>query len=213
MKIVSVGLLLAVLPAFGGQQGAMLAPIALYTQFQQEPPAGLLEAMRLELASIMAPMGLRFDWRSLNRSHSDDVSVELAVVTFKGRCEVSRLMPHVVAHSGPLGWTHVSEGAILPFADIDCDGVRNFLQNGLLGVRAQDRDEMLGRALGRVLAHELYHILANTQHHGSGGVGKAAYTVQNLLEGEFQFDEKESAALLTSKAHELLSLSGSDSSK
>ncbi len=71
---------------------------------------------------------------------------------------------------------------------------------------------MYGRAVGRVLAHELYHIFANTQHHGSG-VGKAAYTVDNLLGTVFQFDEKESAALLASKTHELLSAAGEDSSK
>ena len=84
---------------------------------------------------------------------------------------------------GPLGWTHISEGAILPFADIDCDGIRSFLQAGLLGARADTEKSMYGRAVGRVLAHELYHIFANTQHHGAGGVGKATYTVDNLLGG------------------------------
>ncbi len=212
MKLLSVGLLLAALPAFGGQQGATLAPIALYAQFQQEPPAAVLEAMRQELASIMAPMGLRFDWRALNPAHSEESVVELAVVTFKGRCEVNRLLQHTI-HSGPLGWTHISEGTILPFADVDCDGIRTFLQTGLLGARAQEREEKYGRAIGRVLAHELYHIFANTQHHGAGGIGKAAYTVENLMVGEFQFDEKESLALIASKAHELLALPVTDSSK
>lgn len=203
MKLVSVGLLLAVLPAFGGQQGATLAPIALYTHFQQEPSASVLEAMRQELATLMAPTGLRFDWRALSTVSGNEVSVELAVITFKGRCDAQGLMSHST-HTGPLGWTHVSEGAILPFSDIDCDGVRLFLQAGLLSARPQDRDDLFGRAVGRVLAHELYHILANTPHHGVEGVGKAAYTVANLLADDFEFGEKESLALLTSKAHELL---------
>jgi hypothetical protein len=212
MKLLSFGLLLAALPVFGGQQGATLAPIALYTQFQQEPPAGVLDAIHQELSSIMAPMGMHFDWRSLNTAHGSEVSVELAVVTFKGRCDVARIVPRT-PHPGALGWTHISEGAILPFADIDCDGIRGFVQTGLLGLRAQDREETFGRAIARVLAHELYHIFANTQHHGAGGVAKAAYTVQNLLDNDFQFDEKESAALLTSKAHEVLAVPVTDSSK
>jgi hypothetical protein len=211
MNIVSVGLLLAALPAFGGQKGATLAPIALYSQFQQEPPAGVLQAIREELSSIMGPMGLRFEWRPLSMVRGQEVAVELAVITFKGHCDLSHFAPHAT-HSGPLGWTHISEGAILPFADIDCDGIRSFVQAGLLGVRAEQRDAMFGRAVGRVLAHELYHIFANTQHHGSG-VGKAAYTVANLLDTDFQFDEKESAALLTSKTHEVLSAAGEDSSR
>jgi hypothetical protein len=212
MNWMSVGLLLAVLPAFGGQKGAPLAPIALYSQFQQEPPAGVLGAVREELAAIMAPMGLRFEWHALNGARGDEVSAELAVVTFKGQCEVSHLAPHG-GHAGALGWTHISDGAILPFADIDCDGIRTFLQAGLLGARAQEREVLFGRAIGRVLAHELYHIFANTQHHGAEGVGKAAYTVDNLLTGQFQFDERESLALITSKAHEILSQPMDDGSR
>jgi len=211
MKIMSVGLLLAVLPAFGGQQGAPLAPIALYAQFQQEPPAGVLQSIREELSSIMAPMGLRFEWHALNAARGEETSVELAVITFKGSCDLNRLALHSTL-GGPLGWTHISEGAILPFADIDCDGIRSFIQRGLLSARSESRESMYGRAVGRVLAHELYHILANTQHHGSG-VGKAAYTVDNLLADVFQFDEKESAALITSRTHELLSVASVDSSK
>jgi hypothetical protein len=211
MKIMSVGLLLAVLPALGGQQGAQLAPIALYTSYQQEQPSDVvITAMQEELSAIMAPMGLRFDWRSMKEATGGNLAVELAVVTFKGHCESNRISPRA-AQTGPLGWTHVSEGAILPFADIDCDGIRAFLQSGLMGVRPADREESFGRALGRVVAHELYHIFANTQHHGSEGVGKAAYTVQNLLSDDFQFGDKESLALLTSKAHEILVNTASES--
>ncbi|HWC97798.1 MAG TPA: hypothetical protein VG456_13635 [Candidatus Sulfopaludibacter sp.] len=209
MKYLSVVLLLAVFPAIGGQQGAPLAPIALYTQYQQEPSAVVLQAMQDELAMIMAPMGLRFGWHSLKDASGSKAAVELAVLTFKGHCEVTHLAPRS-GQAGPLGWTHVSEGAILPFADIDCDGIRNFLQMGLLAAHSGDREELFGRALGRVVAHELYHIFANTQHHGSEGVGKADYSVQNLLSDDFQFGEKESMALLTSKAHEVLSISNDE---
>jgi hypothetical protein len=211
MKIIAVGLLLAALPAMGGQQGAVLAPIALYTTYQQEQPSGtVITAMQDELSAIMAPMGLRFDWRSMKEANGSDVAVELAVVTFKGHCESTRVSSRPM-QSSPLGWTHISEGAILPFADVDCDGIRSFLQSGLLGVRPADREEIYGRALGRVVAHELYHIFANTQHHGTEGVGKAAYSVQNLLSDDFQFGEKESMALLTSKVREVLINSTGDS--
>jgi len=48
------------------------------------------------------------------------------------------------------------------------------------------------------VAHELYHIFANTAHHGVDGVGKAAYTVQELMSDEFQFEEREGHALRSS---------------
>ena len=200
MKGLLLGLMLAALPAFGEHQEDSLAPIALYTRFQQEPPPAVADALQDEVNSIMAPMGLRFTWRSVTASHSNVTWVELAVITFKGRCDAAGLSPHS-SNPGPLGWTHVSNGVILPFAEVNCQGIRGFIQRDLLAVPAEDREEVYGRALGRVLAHELHHIFAKTAAHNSSGVGKSKFTVQELLSPEFVFEGRESPALKSSKAH------------
>ncbi|HEV3200735.1 MAG TPA: hypothetical protein VGZ73_22690 [Bryobacteraceae bacterium] len=197
-------LTLGALPGFGENRQTPVAPVALYTHFEQQPPEGVVEALHEELESIMSPMGMTFEWRSLDGVRGNELSVELAVLTFKGRCDIAGLSPHIVSNPGALGWTHVSDGAILPFSDVDCDRIRTFIQKELLSVRAPDREESYGRALGRVVAHELYHIFTNTGKHGSCGVGKAAFTIQELLSDEFQFEERESLALRTSKAHSAL---------
>ena len=101
-------------------------------------------------------------------------------------------------HPGALGWTHVSDGAILPFSEIDCDRIRQFVQKELLYRKPAEREEIFGRAIARVVAHELYHIFANTHHHGSDGVAKAAYTVQELLSDDFVFEEAQGTALRSS---------------
>ena len=204
MKALVMGLALAVLPAFGQQPGAPIAPIALYTSFpEQQPPTVVLQALQDEVESIMTSAGLRFEWRALQGNHGDEVAVELAVLTFHGRCDADGLVAHS-RHAGALGWTHVSDGIILPFSEVDCDGVRRFLSSGLLALRPADRAATFGRALGRVLAHELYHIFADTKHHGACGVAKEAYSAQDLLSANFQFQERESRALRTSRAHTLL---------
>jgi len=158
----------------------------------------VLEALRDEVETIMAPIGLRFEWRDLAQSAGHEVSAELAVVSFKGRCDATGLVLRS-KFEGALGWTHVSDGQILPFTDVSCDRVRDFGQSGLLSYRPEDRPEKYGRALGRVLAHELYHIFANTMHHGSGGVSKESYSVQDLLSDDFQFHAKESRMLRASR--------------
>jgi hypothetical protein len=208
MKLFLLGLALAALPALSEPRVIRAAPITLYTNFlQQNPPPAVLEALQDELAGIMTPIGLRFDWRSLAASEGREVSVELAVITFRGGCDVENLAPFS-AMPGALGWTHVSDGAILPFSEIDCDGIRHFLQGDLLHVRKEDREEVFGRALARVLAHELYHIFANTQQHGSWGVGKAAYSIQELLSHTFRFEHRETNALRAGKAKALLDTPG-----
>ncbi|MCX6632516.1 MAG: hypothetical protein NTW28_33345 [Candidatus Solibacter sp.] len=198
MKLVLFCLLAGVFPGWSETRGATFAPIALYTQFQQAPPEGVLQALQDEVEWIMAPIGLRFEWRDLGRTGGHEVSAELAVVAFKGRCDVAGLMTHS-RFEGALGWTHVSDGQILPFTDVSCDRVRDFVQAGLMAIRAEDREEKYGRALGRVLAHELYHIFANTMRHGSMGVAKESYNVQDLLTDDFQFQAKESRMLQTSR--------------
>src|SRR4051794_20455165 len=114
-----VFLILGALPGFGGEpRPVRIAPISLYAQFQDAPSEGVIDSLHEELATIMAPLGLRFDWRALAGVTGNEVSVELAVLTFKGRCDVHNLVPRNGV-PGALGWTHVSDGAILPFADVD----------------------------------------------------------------------------------------------
>lgn len=203
MKLFLFCLAVGAIPALGEPRGVLVAPITLYAQFQQEPPKAVLEALQNEVGAIMSPIGLRFQWRSLAGVQGNEVSVELAVLTFKGRCDIAGLQPSG-SHPGALGWTHVSDGAILPFSDVDCDSIRGFVQGALLAVPRGDREGIFGRAIGRVVAHELYHIFANTLRHGSCGVAKESFTVQDLLSDDFQFEDRESRALRSSQVHTAL---------
>ena len=185
-------------PCFAGSAAVAARPITLYTTYRQAPPEGVEDALHEELASIMGPSGIGFTWRALAAPHDREISIELAVIRFRGRCDTGDLLP-IRINPGALGWTHVSDGTILPFSDVDCDRVRDFVQRDLLNLPAEARPAVFGRALARVLAHELYHIFANTLKHGSCGVGKASYTVEELLSDRFSFEEKESDALRAGK--------------
>jgi hypothetical protein len=198
LKLVLFCLLAGVFPGWSETRGATFAPITIYTQFEQAPPEGVLEALQDEVETIMAPVGLRFGWRNLDKTGGHEVSAELAVVTFKGRCDTASLTTRS-KFEGALGWTHVSDGQVLPFTVVSCDRVRGFVQAGLMTFQAEDREEKYGRALGRVLAHELYHIFANTTRHGTMGVAKESYSVQDLLVDDFQFQARESRMLQTSR--------------
>jgi len=197
------GFALAPLALCETQNGTELAPIMLYTHFAEQPPAAVRDAMQDEVRSIMAPMGLRFRWMDLAESNGKQISVELAVIEFNGRCDVGGLTARD-ENPGALGWTHISDGVILPFVNVDCAAVRSFIQKELLDMRLQTRAERFGRALGRVLAHELYHIFANTKRHGSEGVGREFYSARDLLAADFQFQAQESLALIHGKAHAAL---------
>jgi hypothetical protein len=177
--------------------------ITVYTQFEHPYSATAIDTMRDELGAIMSPLGLDFAWRDLSRSRGNEVSIELVVVTFKGTCEMDAgfIAP---AETGALGWTHMSDGAILPFSDVDCNKIRRFISPEVRSLDRKDRDLAYGRAIGRVLAHELYHVFTNTTHHASWGVAKAFYTSKDLVAVQFQFQEKDTRALRTGKLKTLL---------
>jgi hypothetical protein len=197
LKLLTFCLLAGVFPGWSETRGATFAPITLYVQYQQPAPEGVRLAIQDEVDSIMEPIGLHFEWRNLAAA-GHEVSAELAVVSFKGRCDLAGIGGKS-KFEGALGWTHVSDGQILPFTDVSCDRVRDFAQGGLVAINAEEREEKYGRALGRVLAHELYHIFANTMHHSSMGIAKESYSVQDLLTDDFQFREKELRLLQSSR--------------
>jgi len=198
LNTVVFGLAIGVLPVAGAPGGAVIAPpIALYTQFEQAPPQPVMDALQEEVGAIMSPIGLRFEWRSLRAAKGNEVSAELAVVTLTGRCDAGGLGLRSKIE-GALGFTHISDGQILPFTELNCDRLRSFIQGELIMMAEDERETAFGRALGRVLAHELYHVFAHTTRHGSG-VAKEAYTVQDLVCDEFSFQRKESQMLRDSR--------------
>jgi len=84
MKLWLFCLMLGVLPGFGKDRPQGAVPITLYTKFEQTTSPEVVAAMREEVANIMEPIGIAFEWRNLADATGSEVSVELAVITFKG---------------------------------------------------------------------------------------------------------------------------------
>jgi hypothetical protein len=183
MKSALCCLVLGILPALG-----QIAPVAVYTKFQQPPPAGVLVTLKAETAAILSRLDVQVEWRSIDKVTGNEVWAEVAVVTFKGSCGNSDASTSY-SPSRRLGWTHISDGEVLPFAEVDCDLVRSFLASQLVSLDRADADRRFARALGRVVAHELYHILSRSPHHSNRGVDQPAYTAQELVSDRFLIEE------------------------
>lgn len=181
-------LALSALPALG--QSVAVAPLAFFTQFQPQPSPVMVDSIRREVASIMAPLGFPFEWWSIDGAQINQEAAELAVITFRGNCSSTNLL-FTTTVPGPLGLTHISNGEVLPFAEVECDRIRDFLRRDLLRASASERERLLGRAVGRVLAHELFHIFVGTTHHGTSGVAEPAFTERELMSDRFQIETRE----------------------
>ncbi len=178
--------------------------ITIFLDFETLPSATSVFQMEREVTEILKPSGLALEWRMLNDRQSGESFQDLVVVKFRGSCQMrnpaldSELGPDMGGGHVALASTQVSDGRILPFSDVECDRVRQYISPDVSARDEEKRDAILGRALGRVLAHEFYHIFAATPHHAAEGVARASHSRHDLTAREFRFSAAE-----TNQLHEL----------
>jgi hypothetical protein len=185
-----------------GAHASESSSVAVFLDFEAVASPLAITEMKQEIASILRPSGLELDWHMLRDRRSSDTYADLVVLTFKGVCEeeeplMNELGP--VGRGAPLAFTHISEGKILPFSEVQCDTIRKYIAPHLAASKPQDRDAMLGRALGRVVAHELYHIFAGTTQHATNGIEKSFHTPKELTARQFHFTAHEFEVLRATK--------------
>ena len=83
----------------------------------------------------------------------------------------------------------VADGRVLPFSWVDCSALNRFLGPAISSQTAQDQAYIYGRSMARLLAHEFYHVLAQTGDHTQAGICKASFSRADLLADHFDFDD------------------------
>jgi hypothetical protein len=158
---------------------AQTRTLALYSA----PPRGLdLEAalvMHAELQRLLQPAGIDVVWKSLADRKAGETYDLVAVTSFGGSCAADEGASTPAAAS--LADTSIVNGHILPFFRIDCTRVV-----GMMGRHVEPA--VLGRALARIAAHEVYHIVGQTAEHQKIGVAKAAFSIEDLTATQFELD-------------------------
>jgi hypothetical protein len=143
-------------------------------------PAAISE-LKSELNSIMKETGRKLDVRFRSQAAPAETFEDVVMVKLKGTCKMERLV-QFMDERGPLAWTHSTDGVVLPFAEVSCDRIAKAVANAMWGGERKEADRLLGRALGRVLAHELYHILGKThEHNEDGSLAKEAISAKQLI--------------------------------
>jgi hypothetical protein len=161
--------------------------VTLLLQFEGQRSDSAVEEMKRELNSIMSSAGLAFDYKLRSELNEWDAPSDLIVVKFKGRCRMEA-MPALFDERGPFAITHTVDGEIIPFSEVACDRVRVSIRSAMDGDDLKQADVLLGRALGRVVAHEIYHIVAKTPGHGTKGVARTSLSAAQLIAADLAFD-------------------------
>jgi hypothetical protein len=156
------------------------ARVTLVLQFDTRHSESSVSEMQHELQSLMRDSGVELSWRRAGEISASDSFPSVVVVTFHGSCEMNTLAPPLPSEPVALGYSHVSGGDIIPFAAVDCDQVRSSLRSAHAEF-GPGGDALLGRALGRVLAHELHHIIDRTRTHNQHGISRKSLSPRDLI--------------------------------
>jgi hypothetical protein len=182
LVIARATLLMVCLAVYAGAQNRSLA---LYAGEANGLSTVALQSTQRELDRILGPTGLDMVWKDLELRRSNEQFDEVVVMTFEGSCSDTGIPANqkvVLADSS------VSNGRVLPFIRVDCGYLASMLASTLRPMTLRERDVAFGRALGRVIAHEIYHISGQTTEHQERGVAKASFSVHDLTAAAFEFD-------------------------
>jgi hypothetical protein len=153
--------------------------LTIILKFEGPHSDASIAEMKRESETILRETGLHLSWRL--RDEVDDKSfADLVIVRFRGKCMMEPT-PSRHDERGPLAFTHTNGTVILPYSEVECDRVRSSIRSAMFGSDYARGDLLMGRALGRVLAHELYHIVGNTCEHASDGVARRALSGAQLI--------------------------------
>lgn len=164
--------------------------LTVLIDFEKSPASSSIGEMKREVAQLMQRTGYNVDVKLKSEIGPADEFEDLVLVTFRGTCNMANYAAFL-DERGPLAWTHTTEGQILPFSEIACDNVRRAVAGALWGGQRAKQDVLFGRALGRIVAHELYHIVLKSHAHDKKGVFQESLSGNQLIADRLESSTKD----------------------
>jgi hypothetical protein len=162
--------------------------VTLVVSMDDTQPESPVQHMKKELETVLEPANIQVVWRDMKTRPASEDYAELVVVKLVGKCVADAETERQPISLNSLGSSATSGDRVLPFIELNCGRINQFVQPSLNGQPKMRRDLLLGRAMGRVLGHELYHVLGQVQHHSASGIARTCFRARDLLDENFTFD-------------------------
>jgi hypothetical protein len=161
------------------------ARVGFLLQSASDAPEAVVQAMERETLRAFQLPGISAEFIPPGAPDGSAVYERLVLVKLTGRCAPLRIQ--VDSARSVLGFTHVSDGKVLPFIEVGCEQVLAVMEPMVSNGTPFVSVEQFGRALGRVVAHEAYHVLASSSAHDDWGLSKAIFTGGDFRAREAKF--------------------------
>jgi hypothetical protein len=176
---------------FSACVNAQTRMLAVYHASSERIDSTALHELQGEVHRLLADAAIDIAWRYTGEVHIGDQFDKVAVASFDGNCSVAELPPLMPSdgRANVLADTDVDrDWHVQPFFRIDCTHIVRELRPSLDRLSVPMRNLIFGRALGRVIAHELYHVVAQTTEHAEAGIAKPSFSLQDLIAEKIRFN-------------------------
>jgi hypothetical protein len=168
-------------------------PITLVVQSENPIDPKAFEEMQREMNRLLGTTERRVEFMDRQKIQPGVDVADLTVVRFRGNCRMA-IEPVYLDERGPLAFAHTTDGDVLPFAEVLCDRVRKAALSAMHGGDFARGQQLMGRAMARVLAHELWHVRTNSTGHTKSGVTRHALNGRQLIGERLDFEADHSPA-------------------
>lgn len=156
--------------------------VTILVSFEQPHSSTSLTSLQNQLDSILSRAGVQLDIQDRDDVRPGSEFGQLLIFHMKGHCSMESLPVQALSDErGPLAMAYMTDGKVLSFGEVECDNVRLSLERVLGKQSTRAYQPVFDSALGIVLAHEIYHMLAATSEHTHTGLTKAGLSAQELL--------------------------------
>lgn len=156
--------------------------VTVVIDFPDRSAPELLPYIAGESAQLLRDQDLTLDWRNKSGVIANETFSDVVMVRLKGSCAINPVPePFLPDERGPYAWTYITDGVVLPFSDVSCDRVRKNIKTVMHGGDYKHANEIMGRALARVIVHELMHMIHENGHHELTGVMRHALRPDDLI--------------------------------
>jgi hypothetical protein len=164
--------------------------IGIAFAFREPPPSLAVEGMESELSRLLADSDIQLQWIERKKGNSIYVNGRILVLDIVGNCQLTEFGPQPTGHA--LAWNDLTDGQFQPFITVDCNRLGRFIAREVRGNEPDVRRRLLGRAIARVVAHEMYHFFTRTRNHSSTStLFRSALPADVLVEEDVNFKPQE----------------------
>lgn len=164
---------IAIAHAAPGANFAAHPLVTVVIDFEQPDSSAPLKALHQELSRIFAPAGVGIDVQVKRDLPQTASFANLVLFKMRGSCTMTALPIGALSDErGALAMTYSVDGQTLGFGEVECDRVRVSIERVFGTADAPAEQTIYGKALARVMAHELYHMIVQSTVHTKRGITK-----------------------------------------